>query len=125
KTHILLVGDGPKKRDLISLAKKYNLNNITFLNKVERNQVTHILQKSNCCLFHLKDTPVFQYGLSSNKLFDYMISGKPMIFAVNTSFDFAEAARNGVSIPSDNPAEMANEILLLKNMSESDREKLG
>lgn len=76
KSHILLVGDGPEKKSLLSQSNKYNLSNITFLNRVKRDQVAHILQMSNCSLFHLRYTPVFQYGLSSNKLFDYMISGK-------------------------------------------------
>lgn len=48
-----------------------------------------------------------------------------MLFAVDTSFDFAEEAGNGVSIPSDSPTEMANKILEIKRMSDSERENLG
>src|SRR5699024_9097727 len=77
----LLVDDGKEKENHIQQATDINLDNVTFLNRVEKNQVNHILKHSDICLFHLNKTPVFKYGISSNKLFDYMISGKPMIFA--------------------------------------------
>ncbi|MFC3039869.1 glycosyltransferase family 4 protein [Virgibacillus xinjiangensis] len=125
KSHLLLVGDGPEKEQLVSLTKQYRLNNITFLDKVPRDQVGHILNNSDCCLFHLKSTPVFKYGLSSNKLFDYMMSEKPMLFAVDTSFDFAKEAENGLSIPSDSPSLMAKSIKEIKEMGEVERGKLG
>src|SRR5690625_3998025 len=102
-----------------------NLDNVTFLNRVEKNQVNHILKHSDVCLFHLNKTPVFKYGISSNKLFDYMISGKPMVFAVETSFDFAKESGNGISIEPENPAKMKNAILDLKRKSKNKLEKIG
>src|SRR5699024_8887774 len=117
KTHILLIGDGPQKNKLMEQALKLNINNVSFLNKVKKNQIPHVLKKSDACLFHLASTPVFKYGISSNKLFDYMMSGKPMIFAVDTSYDFAKEANNGISIMPENPEEMAKSITILKEMS--------
>ncbi|RPF54209.1 glycosyltransferase family 4 protein [Aquisalibacillus elongatus] len=125
KSHILLVGDGPEKNNLIELAKQLNLKNITFLNKVNKDQVPHILQHSDVCLFHLKSTPVFKYGLSSNKLFDYMNSGKPMIFAADTSYDFAEEAQNGISIPAESPKQIAESILELKRKMPEELYEMG
>lgn len=125
KTQILLIGDGPEKVNLRKMAKEYKLDNLTFLNKIDRSQVPHVLKKSNLCLFHLNDTPVFNYGLSSNKLFDYMISGKPMLFAVETSYNFAKEAGNGIGIGSENPKAMAEAIYELKNKSKSDLDLMG
>lgn len=125
KTHILLIGDGPQKNKLMEQALKLNINNVSFLNKVKKNQIPHVLKKSDACLFHLASTPVFKYGISSNKLFDYMMSGKPMIFAVDTSYDFAKEANNGISIMPENPEEMAKSITILKEMSPKQRKEMG
>lgn len=121
----LLVGDGPEKNALIKLSRQYKLDNVTFISRVEKNQVAKILENSDVCLFHLKDTPVFKYGLSSNKLFDYMYSGRPMIFAVNTSYNFAEESQSGIQISPESPKEMANTILELSEMPMSKLTEMG
>jgi len=121
----LLVGDGPEKENLIQQATDMNLDNVTFLNRVEKNQVNHILKHSDICLFHLNKTPVFKYGISSNKLFDYMISGKPMIFAVETSSNFVEKSGNGISIEPENPSEMKKAILKLQSLNNKDLNEMG
>ncbi|MBS4192613.1 glycosyltransferase family 4 protein [Bacillus sp. FJAT-49705] len=125
KTQILLLGEGPEKNNLINMFKQTGCSNITFLNKVDRTQVPHILNQSDLCLFHLKYTPVFKYGISSNKLFDYMLSKKPMIFAVDTSYDFAKEAECGVSIQPDMPEKLVESILYLKNSDQEKRVQMG
>lgn len=121
----LLVGDGPEKNKLLKQASELNLTNVTFLERVEKTQVAHILDKSDVCLFHLNKTPVFKYGISSNKLFDYMISGKPMIFAVETSFDFSLESKNGISIEPENPNEMKKAISKLQSMTQEELKLMG
>lgn len=126
----LFVGDGPEKKKVLDLAKKLNLNNVTFIDRVEKNQVAIILEKSDGCIFHLNRTPVFNYGISSNKLFDYMISAKPMIFAVETSFNFVEASKNGISVAPESPEDMSNaikslvsqDVQVLKEMGENGKD---
>lgn len=121
----LLVGDGPEKDNLLNQAENMNLTNVTFIDRVEKAQVSHILNKSDICLFHLNKTPVFKYGISSNKLFDYMISGKPMVFAVDTSSDFAKYSKNGLSIEPENPEKMKQAILKLKSTNKNELESMG
>src|SRR5699024_1487640 len=69
KSHLILIGDGPEKSKLQKLAHKYELSNLTFFDKVEKNEIAHILKEIDLCLFHLNKTSVFKYGISSNKLF--------------------------------------------------------
>lgn len=125
KIEFLFVGDGPEKEKLKQIAKEKKLYNVTFIDRVEKDQVAHILNLSDVCLFHLNKTPVFKYGISSNKLFDYMISGKPMIFAVDTSYDFVEQAGNGISIQPENPVEMKEAILTLARTDPKTMKTMG
>ncbi len=43
KIEFLFVGDGPEKEKLKQIAKEKNLNNVTFIDRVEKDQVAHIL----------------------------------------------------------------------------------
>lgn len=125
EVQFLLVGDGPEKEKLIKMSSEMSLDNVTFIDRVEKEQVAHILDKSDICLFHLNKTPVFKYGISSNKLFDYMISGKPMVFAVETSSDFSRYSGNGISIEPENPEKMKEAILNLKSADKSELKSMG
>lgn len=125
KIEFLFVGDGPQKENLKKIAKEKKINNVTFIDRVEKDQVAHILNLSDVCLFHLNKTPVFKYGISSNKLFDYMISGKPMIFAVETSYDFVKQAKNGISIQPESPIEMKEAILTLARTDPKTMKTMG
>ena len=44
---IILIGDGLMKNKLIQYAKTYSLNNIFFLNKIEKNKLNYIFSKSD------------------------------------------------------------------------------
>jgi len=67
-----IVGDGVQKEKLKELVKLKKLKNISIEDPVAKNEVSKILQSSDVLYFNLKDSPVFNYGISSNKLFDYM-----------------------------------------------------
>lgn len=118
KTRFLLVGEGPEKEKLINKVKRHSLSNVTFINRMPKSYIPHILNQSNVCLFHLVDTPVFNYGISSNKIFDYMYSGKPVIFAVKSSNDFAKLAECGITVQPENPTDFADAIKKMKNLDE-------
>lgn len=123
--HFLLVGAGPEKDKLIKKAEKWKLENITFGERVKKDLIPWILVQSDCCIFHLKDTPVFKYGISSNKIFDYLASGNPMISAVNTPNDFSEIADCGFSIPPENPEMLAEAVINISNMAEEKKREWG
>jgi glycosyltransferase involved in cell wall biosynthesis len=68
---------------------------------------------------------VFRYGISSNKLFDYMASGLPIISACATAYDPVERAETGVSInPGDAPA-LAEAMLSMASRTAADRAAMG
>ncbi len=125
KIRFLMVGDGPEKESLTLMAKDLGIQNVDFLGYLEKDLVPFILDSADVALFHLADTPVFRYGVSSNKLFDYMAAAKPIIYAVNSCFNFAEAAKCGIAIPPDNPDEFAGAIIKMIEMPENDRINMG
>jgi len=122
--HVLMVGDGPAKAGLVKAAAERGLTNVTFLNTLEKSQLPIILKNSDGCLFHLRNSKAYRYGLSSNKLFDYMAAARPIIAAVEKAPN-TEFARFGLHVPSDDPGALADAMLQMAGETPGARKVMG
>lgn len=120
-----IIGDGAEKDKLARLIKDNNLFNVSLENSVAKKNVTNILQESDILFFNLKDSPIFKYGISSNKLYDYMASGRVIIFSSNAKNNPINEANAGYSILPDNPDELERTIIEIYNLSQEKRNELG
>lgn len=75
----ILVGNGLLKDKLIQSAKNYNLKNVTFLDPIPKNKIPFLLQQSDLSFISLKKSPLYKWGFSMNKIYDYMASGLPIM----------------------------------------------
>lgn len=121
----ILVGDGPEKPSLIKLAERLELRNVEFRDPVRKDEVSKVLQEADAFVFNLERAEVFRYGVSSNKLFDYMAAGKPVIFSVRSSNNPVEEAHCGFTVPPRDPQALADAVIQLYQMSEEEREAMG
>jgi glycosyltransferase involved in cell wall biosynthesis len=113
KIHLQLVGNGPEKPRLQARANAENIHNISFLPPVAKKDIYHTLAQANVFIMLLKDSPVFRWGISPNKLFDYLIMQRPVIYGVETPFNPIEQHNAGLSVPPGNPSALAQAILKL------------
>jgi len=120
----VIVGEGKEKKNL---TKKYgNLKNVLFLNSIPKKQVQSMLSLFDVCYIGLKKENLFKYGVSPNKLFDYMYSGKPIVYAINSGKNnIVDLAECGISVEAENPKSIADGILKLYKMPVEKRVKLG
>jgi len=123
--HFFMVGNGVDKKRLIEKAKKMNINNISFLDVVKKSQVPIILESADLLLHCLRDLDLFKYGISPNKLSDYMASAKPIIMSVNTKEDILKKANAGLTVEAENPKALAEAIIKIKEMNPEERKRLG
>lgn len=85
KFHLHIVGDGPEKTKLRSLAKRYKLgNNISFYGKLSREEYLPILEKAHLGIGSLNWDIIDVKISSALKLREYVSAGLPVIFS---SFD--------------------------------------
>lgn len=122
--HLLMVGDGPDKPGLVKMTEDYGLTNVTFLNTLEKVQIPVILKNTDVCLFHLRNSKAYRYGLSSNKLFDYMAAARPIIAAVERAPN-PEFTRFGLHVPSDDPGVLAEAMLRMAGKTPGARKVMG
>jgi glycosyltransferase involved in cell wall biosynthesis len=81
--------------------------------------------EADAFIYHVRDLPVLRYGISSNKLCDYLASGRPVIFAANSSNNPVAEAQAGISIPPENPQALAAAIVRLQALPFEERVRMG
>lgn len=121
----IIVGSGPEKKILVETTETLKLNNIKFYNPIKKDSIPALLNQVDVNIFNLKKIEILKYGLSANKLFDYMCSGKPIVFACETTSDYVRESGCGISIEPENPRAMAESIIKVYNMSEVARKEMG
>jgi glycosyltransferase involved in cell wall biosynthesis len=122
---LVLVGQGPEKEKLQKYVVEHNLNNVIFLPPVLKNSIPELLSKMDILYIGWRRSPLYRFGVSPNKLFDYMMAGKPIIHAIEAGNDLVIESGCGVSIPPEDSCAIAEAIKKLMNMSSSEREKMG
>ena len=123
EVHFVLVGDGYLKESLIK--KTFGNSNITFIDKINKSQVQNMLKLFNICFIGRNDTPLFDYGVSSNKYFDYMLASKPIIESSNLIKSPVELSECGVTVAPESGASIVEGILTLKNLPVKNLEIIG
>jgi glycosyltransferase involved in cell wall biosynthesis len=78
-TNFLLIGDGPIKERAIQLAAERHLANVTFRPPVRKAALPELLAACDLGVHSVTPLPVFQRGMSPNKLLDYMAAGLPVV----------------------------------------------
>jgi glycosyltransferase involved in cell wall biosynthesis len=119
----VLVGDGIEKQRLIKKAE--NLKNVIFLNSVNKNSVPDLLNNFDYLFIGWNKSKLYRFGISPNKIFDYMMAQKPIIHAVEAGNDIVKEANAGISCQPENPQEIVNAIIKLQNMSSEELNILG
>ncbi|WP_352337701.1 glycosyltransferase family 4 protein [Psychrobacter sp. 16-MNA-CIBAN-0192] len=122
----VLVGHGREKEKLQDLVKEKNLNNVIFIDPILKVQVQAMLNSFDACFIGLISDPLFKFGVSPNKLFDYFYSAKPILYAIDSGdYKPVEDAKAGLQIEPENPQALSDGILKLYRMTESERNQMG
>lgn len=77
----LIWGDGDKREELEQLVKEKNIQNVVFKGKVSKKYIPYITSNSDLNISVLENCGLYRYGLSLNKMFDYMVAQRPFIIA--------------------------------------------
>jgi glycosyltransferase involved in cell wall biosynthesis len=122
RVECVLVGDGPERHRLERQAQDWELTNVRFLGAVPREDVPSYLAQADILVLVQKEV---LYG-SSNKLFDYMASGKPVAFAIHAQHNnMVDAAGCGLSASPDSAQDLASKLLTLARMPAEERQSMG
>jgi len=125
KINFLLVGQGPMKKDLQSFAEREKLNNVSFLPVVPKINIPDIFRYVDIFYIAANRNPLYRFGVSPNKMFDYMLAGKPIINAIDAGNDLVTESGCGISVPPEDPQAIADAIFQFTLMSQEERTAMG
>lgn len=124
--HILIVGKGVEKVRLQKMISDYNLSNISFVEPIKKTQIQSMLAEFDACFLGLTKNSLFRFGVSPNKLFDYLYSAKPIIYSIESGeYHPIESANAGLEVPAQNPEAIKEAIVEIYNMNGDDRNRIG
>ena len=85
-----------------------------------------MLAACDVCYIGLTADPLFKFGVSPNKLFDYLISGKPVLYGIDSGkFKPVERYDAGLTVPAEDPQALADAIRRIHAMPEQERRRMG
>lgn len=122
---LLLVGDGPNKPRLIERVAQEKLSNVYFMPAIGKMQIPAFLSACDALYIGWNNLPIYRFGICPNKLFDYMLSAKPIIHSVTAGNDLVAEANCGFSIAAEDVDAIAKSINAVSLLSDTVRAELG
>ena len=121
----VLIGKGVEKQKLIDRVTKEGLKNVVFLPPVKKRQVPNALKNMDALYIGAAASPLYRFGISMNKLYDYMMSGKPIIYGIRAANNEVDEAGCGITIEPESTSNLVQAILELRKMDPIERDRLG
>ena len=110
---IAIVGGGTDRDALAARATALGLDNVAFMPPVPKAEVPGLLAGMDACWLGLRDEPLFRFGVSPTKLFDYMLAGRPVVMGIRAGNDPVADAGCGITVPPADPRALADAIVRL------------
>lgn len=111
-----LIGEGPLKPYYQHQAETLGLNKVRFFPGVPRNEIPKIAAEADAFVVCLPNIPLYQFGISLNKIYDYLAAARPIIFAGNVSNNLVMESGSGISIPPCDPVAFRDAVLKIFHM---------
>jgi glycosyltransferase involved in cell wall biosynthesis len=121
----MLVGHGPDKEVLQQRARRLRLAHTFFLPPVPKPAIPTLLSSMDALFIGLKRKPIFRFGISPNKLMDYMMAAKPVVQAIDAGNDLVAESGCGLSVPPEDPTAIAQAVSQLMRLTPDQREAMG
>jgi glycosyltransferase involved in cell wall biosynthesis len=119
------VGDGRNKRALRQRVETENIANVVFEDQVPKPKIFSILQEADAFIVSAKKTDLYRYGVSLNKLHEYMAAARPTIFAAESHNNPIAEAFAGITVAPEDPIAIARAVRDLAAMSADERWAMG
>jgi glycosyltransferase involved in cell wall biosynthesis len=119
----VIVGAGSEQERLRDLAR--DLVSVRFTGAVARSDLPGILKQFDLCYVGYHRSPLYRFGISPNKVFDYMAAARPIVLAADAANNPVAEAKCGRTVAPDDPAALALAIQSFSLMPAGDRLAMG
>ena len=121
-----LIGAGPMKQALVDYCAARGLGQVFFHPPVSKDGIAATASNTEAFVLCGRKLPsLYKYGISMNKIPDYMAMGRPVIIAMESANNPIVEAEAGVCVQPECPEELAKSIMMMAGMSETELRKMG
>ena len=122
----LIYGEGNQQEALKQRVIEEGLTNVKMKGNINKQFIPYILSKSSVNILNYSQSQFnWSRGNSSNKLFEYMASGKPIISTVKMGYCILDKYKCGLSLEKPTPEELAKTIMKVHDMSKAQYDEMG
>ena len=127
KSHIrfVLIGDGPEMGMVKGKIEDLRLINVHLAGFIPKSRLYAQLAQADGFLVTGRKLSVYRYGMSYNKIFDYLLVGRPVIFAVDSSNSPIAESGAVLEVPAEDPTALAEAIVKIDSMPLGLRQEMG
>lgn len=124
--HFLLIGSGGEEERLERKCIKNKLDNVTFYGSLKKSDAYKMQSLVDVLCVGAKSSPLYRFGASPNKLYEYMYSRTPVIYYINTpDYSPVADAKCGLEVKSGDGVGLKEAILKLKALKSEEYQLLG
>lgn len=109
----VVVGKGDCQARLEQMAADRAVENLHFVGQVAKDAVLPLMRAIDIAYVGLEDLSIHRYGISCNKIFEYMAAGKPILGSYSTRYDPVDAAGCGIVVDPSDPDRLARSLARL------------
>lgn len=114
----LVWGVGDELPFLKKRVEEENISNVVFKGYVNKKFIPYIVSSADVNFAHCWSPSVDEYGISFNKIFDYMAAGRPIFCDFSRKYNPAIMEECGVDVANTTPEAIASEIDYLAGLTE-------
>jgi glycosyltransferase involved in cell wall biosynthesis len=101
------------------------LSNVHFFDPIAKTQIPAYLRAIDLAFIGWQRQPLYRFGISPNKLIDYMMAGRPILHAVEAGNDLVAEAGCGLTVTPESARVIADGVLSLMGLSQNARDAMG
>ncbi len=122
----LIYGGGSELERMQRRVEDEKIGNVVLKGFVEKKYIPYILSRSSVNILNYSQSQYnWSRGNSSNKLFEYMASGKPIISTVKMGYCILDRYQCGLSLEECTPKALAREIRRIHDMPEESSSRMA
>ena len=125
RVRFLVWGDGDERPALEKRVQDEKIGNVVFKGRVEKKFVPSIVSRADVNIAHNTPSPLFRFGISFNKMFDYLAAGKPVLSDFPCPYNPATDHGAGLDVQQPDAVSIARAVEKMAAMPPQEREAMA
>ena len=125
---MIFVGSGQEKEGMEKYVKVHHLRNVLISDRIAKEAVPALISHADICMAHLEvegHKEVYKYGVSKNKVNEYLYSGACTLYGFLYKDDEVAASGGGMVFEPYDAADLAEKIEKVYKMKPEERRQFG